>query len=97
MSLHAVPRRIVAVAVVAVLILGQPGSVCVVHCLFGPTHWPGDHVVLADGVHSGADAPDGPETLCRPRASRLQNTAVQVVPTLPMENSVQPHAPPPRA
>jgi len=84
MSLHAVPRRIVGFACVAALILGQPGSVCAVHCLFGPAHGPGDHVVLAAGAHSGADAPDGPSALCRPDASRLQSPAVQVVPLGPM-------------
>jgi hypothetical protein len=84
MSLHAVPRRIVGFAVVAALILGQPGSVCAVHCLFGPAHGSGDHVVLAAGAHSGTDAPDGPAALCRPHASRLQGTLVQVVPVGPM-------------
>jgi len=84
MSLHAVPRRIVGFAVVAALIFGQPGSVCAVHCLFGPTHGPGDHVVLVAGAHSGADATDGPAAFCRPRASRLQGPTVLVVPLGPM-------------
>jgi len=124
MSLHAVPRRIVGFAVVAALILGQPGSVCAVHCLFGPAHGSGDHVVLAAGARTETDAPDGPAAFCRPHASRLQSATVQVVPlgpmaacdsvtlsypsqvlsdvyaatpTLPMDISVQPHGPPPRA
>jgi len=124
MSLHAVPRRIVGFAVVAALIFGQPGSVCAVHCLFGPTHGAGDHVVLVAGAHSGADATDGPAAFCRPHASRLQGAIVQVVPigpmatcdavtlsylppvrshvlaatpTPPVDISVQPHGPPPRA
>lgn len=124
MSLHAVPRRIVGFAVVAALILGQPGSVCAVHCLFGPAHGPDDHVVLAAAARAGTDAPADPAALCRPHASRLQGTTIQVVPlgpmaaceavtlsypsqvlsdiyaatpTLPMDISVQPHGPPPRA
>jgi hypothetical protein len=124
MSLHAVPRRIAGFAVVAALILGQPGSVCAVHCLFGPAHGSGDHVVLAAGAHSGTGTPDGPAALCRPHTSRLQGTIVQVVPigpmaacdavtlsylpqilsdvstatpALPVDISVQPHWPPPRA
>lgn len=124
MSLHAVPRRIVGFAVVAALILGQPGAVCAVHCLFGQSHGPDHQVMLATGLPTGTDAPAGPAAFCRPHASRLQSTTAQVVPlgpmaacdavtlsypsqvlsdvyaaapTLPMDISVQPHGPPPRA
>lgn len=63
----------------AALILGQPGSICAIHCLFDCSHGHGGDQVALTAASSGADAaPDDHAELCRPDHSRVQGRTVEV-------------------
>lgn len=81
MRWYALPRRIIGLSIVATLILGQPGSVCAVHCLFDCAHGHGDDQVVLAAGSSGSDAAPGDHTeLCRPDHARVQDRTVDVAP-----------------
>lgn len=65
----------------AALILGQPGSVCAIHCLFDCSHGHGGDQVALAVASNGSDAAPGDHTeLCRPDHSRVQGRTIDVAP-----------------
>lgn len=93
MMLYAVIRRGVALLLLVTLWLGQPGSVCAIHCLF-PRHGArgADDVVLihADAGPSSETTPGVPASspaACHGDQSQLSQPLVQVAAIGPMAAS----------
>lgn len=90
MILYAVTRRGAALLLLVMLCLGQPGSLCALHCLFD-LH--GAHVaqeavvsrvVAARPSETAPEAPAGHATACQGTGSQLSHPVVPVTPIGPM-------------